>query len=74
MGSIVVCGGGPIGLLAATILARDGHQVTVLETDSEQVPRRLARRGSHDEMSDNSASRTIYSGGSGRSATRSYPA
>jgi 2-polyprenyl-6-methoxyphenol hydroxylase-like FAD-dependent oxidoreductase len=38
MGTIVVCGGGVIGLSAAMMLSRDGHQVTVLETDSEGVP------------------------------------
>jgi 2-polyprenyl-6-methoxyphenol hydroxylase-like FAD-dependent oxidoreductase len=38
MGSIVVCGGGVIGLLSAMMLARDGHQVTVVEADSADVP------------------------------------
>lgn len=38
MGSIVVCGGGVIGLLSAMMLARDGHQVTVVEADSAGVP------------------------------------
>jgi 2-polyprenyl-6-methoxyphenol hydroxylase-like FAD-dependent oxidoreductase len=38
MGSIVVCGGGVIGLSVAIMLARDGHQITVVETDPAGVP------------------------------------
>jgi 2-polyprenyl-6-methoxyphenol hydroxylase-like FAD-dependent oxidoreductase len=38
MASIVVCGGGVIGLAAATMFARDRHQVTVLEADSDGPP------------------------------------
>ena len=38
MSSILVLGGGVIGLSAAMMLARQGHSVTVFESDNEPLP------------------------------------
>ncbi len=38
MADIIVLGGGLCGLASALLLARDGHEVTVLEQDPDPVP------------------------------------
>jgi 2-polyprenyl-6-methoxyphenol hydroxylase-like FAD-dependent oxidoreductase len=38
VGSVLICGGGAVGLATAMLLARDGHAVTVLEADPAAPP------------------------------------
>ena len=42
MADVVVIGGGVCGLGVAILLARDGHEVTVLERDADPLPESAA--------------------------------
>lgn len=47
MADVVVCGGGVIGLASAMMLARSGHDVTVLERDADEVPGSVQEAWAH---------------------------
>jgi 2-polyprenyl-6-methoxyphenol hydroxylase-like FAD-dependent oxidoreductase len=38
VGSVLICGGGAVGLASALLPARDGHSVTVLESGPRPAP------------------------------------
>jgi 2-polyprenyl-6-methoxyphenol hydroxylase-like FAD-dependent oxidoreductase len=62
MSTILILGGGVVGLSTAMMLARDGHSVTVFEHDSERFPARRRKLGNpgDDVESLSFASRTSF--------------